>query len=140
MEAKESIARKLVMMKRCTDFLRANQHVSSEELEKNYALRSAVERNFQVAIEAALDTAEVIISEEGFEKPEDYREAILTLGRKGILPQEFVERFAPAAGFRNILVHGYAEIDLEKLHDFLLEGLKDFDEFARHVAKYLEKK
>lgn len=140
MEAKESIARKLVVMKRCTDFLRANQHVSSEELEENYALRSAVERNFQVAIEAALDTAEVIISEEGFEKPEDYQEAILTLGRKGILPREFAERFAPAAGFRNILVHGYAKIDLEKLHDFLLEGLEDFDEFARHIAKYLEKK
>jgi len=140
MKAKESIARKLVVMKRCTDFLRANQHVSLEELEKNYALRSAVERNFQVAIEAALDTAEVIISEEGFEKPEDYREAILTLGRKGVLPPEFAKRFAPAAGFRNVLVHGYAKIDLEKLRNFLLKGPKDFDEFARYVAKYLEKK
>ncbi|MDI6819927.1 MAG: DUF86 domain-containing protein [Candidatus Hodarchaeaceae archaeon] len=128
-----------MMMKRCTDFLRANQHVSSEELEKNYALRSAIERNFQVAIEAALDTAEVIISEEGFEKPEDYRGAILELGRGGILPPEFAERFAPAAGFRNILVHGYAEVDIKKLHELLLEGPKDFDEFARHVAKHLEK-
>jgi len=75
-----------------------------------------------------LDIAEVIISEEGLDKPDDYRGAILTLGRKGIVPAKFAERFAPAASFRNVLVHGYAEVDLGRLHSYLLEELKDFDQ------------
>lgn len=140
MEAKESIARKLMVMKKCIDFLRANRNATVRQLGDNYELRSAIERNFQVGIEAALDIAEVIISEEGLEKPEDYRGAILTLGRKGILPPEFAERFAPAASFRNILVHGYAEVDFERLHGYLVEELKDFDEFARYVVEYLKTK
>lgn len=140
MEAKESITRKLMVMKRCIGFLRANERVTPGKLYKDYGLRSAIERNFQVAIEAALDIAEVIISEEGFEKPEDYRGTILTLGRRGVFPLEFAERFAPAAGFRNILVHGYAEVDVEKLRGYLLEELEDFEELAEYVVKYLKDK
>lgn len=140
MEARENITRKLMAMKRCTDFLRAKRSTTVRQLKDDYELRSAIERNFQVGIEAALDIAEIIISEEGLEKPEDYRGTILTLGRKGILPAGFAERFAPAASFRNILVHGYAEVDLERLHGYLVEELKDFDEFARYVTEYLRRK
>ena len=31
----------------------------------------------------------------------------------------FAERLAPAAGFRNVLVHMYTDIDLEKLYSHL---------------------
>ncbi len=137
MEAGETVARKLMSMKRCIDYLRGKQNVTVGQLKDNYELRSAIERNFQVAIEAALDIAEVIISEEGFEKPEDYRGAILTLGREGVLPARFARRFAPAASFRNLLVHAYADVDVERLHGYLVKELKDFDEFARHVGEYL---
>lgn len=81
----------------------------------------------------------MIISAERLEKPESYREVIELLGKNNILPREFSEKFAPAAGFRNILVHGYAEVDVEKLYEFLQNNLEDFDEFSKHVAKYLEK-
>jgi uncharacterized protein YutE (UPF0331/DUF86 family) len=36
------------------------------DLEYDYEKRSAVERNFQLAIESAIDIGEIIISEEGF--------------------------------------------------------------------------
>jgi len=140
MEAKETVARKLIVMKRCADYLRAKQSVTVRQLRDDYELRSAIERNFQVGIEAALDIAEVIISEQGLEKPDDYRGAILTLGRKGVLPAGFAKRFAPAASFRDILVHGYAEVDLVRLHGYLVEELKDFDEFARYVTEYLKRR
>ncbi|HPQ05458.1 MAG TPA: DUF86 domain-containing protein [Methanothermobacter sp.] len=32
-------------------------------------------------------------------------EVIEILGEIGILPRDFADKFAPAAGFRNILVH-----------------------------------
>jgi len=32
------------------------------------------------------------------------------------------------------------EVDIGKLHNYLQNNLEDFDEFARYIARYLEKK
>ncbi len=108
-------------------------------LEENYEIRSAIERNFQSAIECAIDIGEIIISKEGFERPEDYRSVFLILGRHGVLPKDFAEKFSVATGFRNFLVHMYEEVDLEIIKKFLVENLEDFDVFASYTAKYIEK-
>ncbi|MFQ6065545.1 MAG: HepT-like ribonuclease domain-containing protein [Candidatus Bathyarchaeia archaeon] len=43
-------------------------------------------------------------------------------------------------GFRNILVHRYAEVDLDELYQHLQSDLEDFNTFAKYVAKYIERK
>ncbi len=101
---------------------------------------AAIERYFQEAIEVVLDISSMIISQEGIGKPEGYKEAIKNLGEEQILPENFAEEFSDTAGFRNVLVHHYADIDLEKVHYNLTHNLEDFDKFAKHIAKYIEKK
>ena len=133
----DKILRKLNFMQKCVSYLKSVD-AGSSELDNNYELRSAVERNFQLAIESAIDIGEIIIAKEGFERPEDYRTVFLTLGTKGIIPVDFAEDFSKAAGFRNVLVHIYEDIDMNILYTFLTERLEDFDEFARHVAIYLK--
>jgi len=108
-------------------------------LEENYEVRSAIERSFQIAIECAIDIGEIIISQEGFERPEDYRSVFLILGKHGVLPKDLAEKFSVAAGFRNFLVHIYEEIDLEIIKKLLVENLEDFDVFASYIAAYIEK-
>lgn len=127
------------MCKRFVDYLRSHTSVTKKELEENYELKSAIERNFQLAIESALDIGEIIISAEDLEKPEDYRSVILILGKHNVIPMDFAEKFAPAAGLRNILVHMYEEVDVGKLHDYLQNNLEDIAEFAKFVARYLKK-
>lgn len=139
MDKNEKIARKIRNMKRYIDYLLSYESLSKVRLEDDYELRSAIERNFHLAIESALDIGEILISAEGFEKPEDYRSVIRILGDNSVIPKNFAERFADAASFRNILVHMYVEVDTEKLHYYLQNNLGDFDEFARHIARYLEK-
>lgn len=136
MHDKDKILRKLNFMQRCVSYLRSVD-ADSIELENNYQLRSAVERNFQLAIESAIDIGEIIISRERFERPEIYRSVFLILGKNGIIPGEFAEGFAQAAGFRNVLVHIYEDIDMSILYMFLTERLDDFDEFAGYIAQYL---
>jgi len=140
MDEKDKVARKIRNMKKYVDFLRSCSSVTKENLEEDYILMSAIERNLHLAIESALDIGEVIISAEGFEKPEDYRSVILILGRHNVIPRDFAARFAEAAKFRNILVHMYAEVDVEMVYEILKNNLKDFDEFAKHIAGYLERK
>ena len=37
-------------------------------------------------------------------------------------------------GFRNIIVHEYDEIDLDKVYRILANSLSDFDEFLKKIA------
>ncbi len=90
-----------------------------------------------MAIECVLEIGEMIISKESWRKPETYREIIETLGEKDVLPSQFAEKFSKVACLRNILVHRYAEVDLDELYHHLQEDIEDFDEFARYVARYL---
>ena len=136
MSAENKILRKLNFMQKCVNYLKSID-TDSNNLDMNYELRSAVERNFQLAIESAIDIGEIIISEKGFERPEDYRSVFLILGRQGIIPKDFAEDFSIAAGFRNILVHIYEEVDSSLLDVFLTEKLDDFDKFSKYIVVYV---
>ena len=137
---KDEILAKLEMLKGYVEVLRGYRGHTLEGVKANPTLRGAIERYLQVALECTFDVGEMIISLGGFRKPGTYREVIEVLGEKGVLSGEFVKRFAPAAGFRNILVHMYAEVNVEKVHKFLQENLEDFDDFAKQIAKYLMEK
>jgi len=45
------------------------------------------------------------------------------------------DKISPLAGLRNILVHDYLDIDLEKIHSLLTNNLSDFTQFAREISK-----
>ncbi|MDP2216301.1 MAG: DUF86 domain-containing protein [Methanolobus sp.] len=83
------------------------------------------------------ETGSPFLQEGEVHRPEIYRSVFLILGKNGIIPPEFAEFFSQAAGFRNVLVHIYEDIDMSILYMFLTERLDDFDEFAGYIAQYL---
>ncbi len=85
-----------------------------------------------------IDIATYIAAGEGRDVP-NYTTAIIELGRLGILPGDFAREFSSAAGFRNVLVHGYLDVDLALLHRLLNERLDDFETFAGRVEEYLQR-
>ena len=52
------------------------------------------------------------------------------LARAGRLSQELAQKLSAAAGFRNVLVHGYAEVDSRVTRDVLENHLGDLLAFA----------
>jgi uncharacterized protein YutE (UPF0331/DUF86 family) len=66
---------------------------------------------FQTAIEACLDAAHHVVADQGLGVPATNADAFRLLGRAGLLDDELPEVMAGAAGFRNVLVHDYAEVD-----------------------------
>lgn len=119
--------------------LQQSSKITLEGLTGNEVLLSAVERNFQIAIECILDIGNHIISEKGFETPDDHEDILRILGEEGVLPADFAERIKGMAGFRNVLVHEYTGIDYGLLYDYLVHRLDDFRDFAGYVVAYLEK-
>ena len=54
-----------------------------------------------------------------------------------MLPGEFAERFRNVAGFRNVLVNGYLDVDLDLVGQVLSRHLNDFEIFSQHVEGWL---
>jgi len=96
----------------------------------------AVERGLQLCAQNALDVATHIAAGAGRDVP-DYGAAIDRLAELGILSPDFARRFRTIAGFRNVIVHGYLDVDLATVHRLLNERLDDFSEFARQIDRYL---
>ncbi|MBU4343205.1 MAG: DUF86 domain-containing protein [Candidatus Omnitrophica bacterium] len=129
---------KLEKLQEYVSYLKDYQAHTLKELKKDHTLQGAVLHYLQLAIECAFDIGELLISELRLRKPEEAREVINILGENKIIPDDFAKRFAPVAGFRNILVHEYADVDLNKVYNHLQNDLQDFDFYAKCIAKYIK--
>lgn len=97
-----------------------------------------VERGLQLCAQNALDTATHLAASAGRDAA-DYASALDVLAELEILPPDFHRRFRGMAGFRNILVHGYFSVDLDRVYRLLNEHLDDFSTFTAFVQAYLDR-
>jgi uncharacterized protein YutE (UPF0331/DUF86 family) len=101
-------------------------------------LLSSAKYNFIVAIEAAIDICNHLISKNGYRVPEGYSDSFAILAEQGILSDTLVEeKLVKMARFRNRLVHQYWQIDSEYLHEILRTHLADFTSFLKEIGKSL---
>lgn len=91
--------------------------------------RLRAERALQLAIQVCLDVAAHLVAELGLRPPDEYRQTFVRLGEAGVLEPELAQRLADAAGLRNLLVHGYADLDDAAVFA-ALGGLGDLRAFA----------
>ena len=85
---------------------------------------------FQTAIEACMDAAQHVVAAGGLGTPSSNAEAFRLLDRAGILPADVATSLAGAVGFRNVLVHGYADVD-DRL---VVDNLAQLPALRRYVA------
>lgn len=74
----------------------------------------------------------------GFGSPNSYAGAFRTLGRHGVINEDLAERLARAAGFRNVVVHLYAELDPARVHEAATSGPDDLRAFLAAVRDLLQ--
>jgi len=115
--------------------LRRHASRTAGELRANADLRWTVERGLQLCVQNALDVATHLAAASGLDSP-DYATAIDRLAELSVLPAEFASRLRPIAGFRNVLVHGYLQVDLDIVELVLKERLHDLETFAGSIETY----
>lgn len=96
-----------------------------------------IEHTLQVAIQAALDVASHIVSDEALGEPVTNRQLFDLLARAGSLDAALAARLSRMAGFRNVLVHGYDDVDLAVVEDIVRHRLDDLLEFIAAVNRRL---
>jgi uncharacterized protein YutE (UPF0331/DUF86 family) len=131
------VRRKLLEINEATGHLRSWTPITIERLETDQQLRWAVERGLQVAAEALFDAGAHILAAAFREAVDEYRHIPKRLLARGVLRSETATRLKGLAGFRNVLVHEYADIDLKRVHAGL-GRLGDFDAFVADVERWLQ--
>lgn len=116
--------------------LRRHQGKPLAALSESPEERWVVERGLHLCAQNALDVATHLAASSGHDVA-DYGAAIDRLAELKIVPSPFAFRFRAVAGFRNVIVHGYLDVDLALVHRLLNERLDDFAEFARHVSAHI---
>ena len=91
--------------------------------------------NLQRAIQAAIDLAVHIISDNNWPIPKTARENFDLLAGKEVLTTALAEKMKKMVGFRNIAIHDYRRIDVGILKSILTGHLIDLEEFYRVVLK-----
>lgn len=84
----------------------------------------------QRACEPCIDMANHLIKTKKLGLPKDSRESFALLQRAGLIDEPMTANLQAMVGFRNILAHEYADLDLEIIVDVIQNHLQELIDFA----------
>lgn len=131
----ELLAKRLAIIETCVADLRRVARL--DVLRQDIREQRFVEHTLQLAIQAALDAASHVVSDQRLGEPRTNRELFDLLERAGWIPPELCAALRRMAGFRNILVHGYDTVDLDVVVDIVANRLDDLLAFSGHLRTRL---
>lgn len=132
----ELIRKKLLDLDQAVGRLRSWLPITRDRLEQDLMLQWAVERGLQLAAECLFDCGGHILVGEYRESLDEYRQIPVRLMAHGVISPSTEQRLRSLSGFRNLLVHDYADVDMDKLVAGV-ERLADFEAFVADIERWL---
>ena len=111
-----------------------------ENFVEDFHFFGLTERYLQLSIQVIVDILNLVIIEEGLEKPEESQEIISLLFNYGVISEDLSSRLTGIVGFRNILVHEYGKIDRKRIYQYLTNRLGDLSDFKKEILEWLKGK
>jgi uncharacterized protein YutE (UPF0331/DUF86 family) len=90
-----------------------------------------------MAIQAAIDIALHIVSDERAGEPKSYGDAFMLLAQRKLLAPELARQLKSMAGMRNVIAHVYLNVDLAEVRDALENRLDDLLSFVAAIRPLL---
>lgn len=81
------------------------------------------------AVQVVIDLAVSTCVRLGLGSPPTYADAFRLLAGADVIDDHLANRLARAAGFRNLLLHAYASLDLSRVHTIATDGPADLRTF-----------
>ena len=129
------VAKKLAVVETCVSDL--HRLARPAEISSDLRERRFVEHTLQIAIQAALDVASHIVSDERLGEPRTSRELFDLLERADWVPSSLATTLRNMVGVRNVLVHGYDDVDVAIVRDVVEHRLDDLLEYVTLVRRRL---
>jgi len=106
---------------------------------KNEDTQDIILHNLQHTIQACIALGSHIIADDNLGVANSIKEVFDILEKENIINSSLSTNLTNMAGFRNILIHEYEELDMNIVKNILENNLSDFDEFCRQALQYTEK-
>ena len=133
------IQRKLALLDHHVARLEAHvKGTSKETFVQDWALRSISERAIQVCVEIMIDVAERIIALAGAGLTATAVEAVDRLVQRHVLQK--AEPYRSMVRMRNLIMHGYDEVNPDILYDVVNKNLGDFLRFRDEIDLFNQDK
>lgn len=90
------------------------------------------------ATQIVIDLAMSVAVDRDAGAPGSYADAFRRLGERRVLDEDLAHRLVRATGFRNVLVHAYEELDMDRVRDAATHGPDDLRAFLAAVRDHLD--
>ncbi len=130
------LVERLAELRRHLDHLRGlrSRVPNRQALERDLSLHNDVLFSLLMVAQLVIDLAGELCARRG-DRFEDYTEAIRNLGRDPSFPADLIAELERVPGFRNVVIHEYVALDLDRVVDALgrLEPIERFMEIVRRA-------
>ena len=135
---RESIITRLQKLEEILHRLREKEGVSLEQYEHDMNLQWFVERGLELASSLIFDIGNHILAGAFRISVDEYEKILQELQRQKVISENLYHTLRGLGGFRNILVHGYLELNCELVYTHYRRALQVFPGFIQEIMVWLE--
>lgn len=130
------IKAKINHIERSLQRLKGKKQITLTQLKNSADLQDIVLHNLQLTIQGCIDIASHIISDQGWTVPDTLAGLFDILGEHKVISKDLDSRLKKMVGFRNIIIHEYGTIDMDKVYQILTHDIKDVRIFLKRICLY----
>lgn len=126
---------KVTAIEKCLNKVKEKRSASIAEFMVDEDSQDIVLFNLMQAIQGCVDMAAHIISDEGYGMAGTMNDFFYLLRGRNIISVDLQEKLINAVGFRNLVVHEYAKLDLNQVYDIATNGIEALEEFIGVIVR-----
>lgn len=115
--------------------VKAKSPLDLSTLKTDLDVQDIILHNLRLAVQGCIDIGAHVIADQGWGVAGSINETFYILRDRGVISIDLMEKMVSMAGFRNILVHEYEDVNLEIVHNIVEHHLKDIEAFLMTIAE-----
>jgi uncharacterized protein YutE (UPF0331/DUF86 family) len=131
----EVLLSKADTIERCVRRVREEYVGHEHEFGDNFTRQDAILLNLQLAREACIDMANRMIKLRRLGYPKESKDSFAILQRVQVLDRQAAAAMMAMVRFRNVAVHEYQELDLQKVRHIIEHRLDDLLAFSKAMLQ-----
>lgn len=132
----EVLINKIANIERNLKRLKDKQGISVSDFSQNQDAQDIVILNLQMAIQGCIDIASHIISSNSWELPGSLAGLFDILYQEKVIDNKICNIMRSMVGLRNLIVHEYSALNIDKIHDIFTNRLSDFNTFLKAIIVF----
>jgi uncharacterized protein YutE (UPF0331/DUF86 family) len=137
MKDADLVRKRLAFVQECVAEIRRLAKV--DDLDRDTVQRRFVEHTLQIAIQAMIDVAFALLSDQVLGEPADHRQAFERLCGAGWISADLRDTCRRMVAFRNVVVHRYLQVDVRIVKRIVERDLQDLLAFVAAIETRLQK-